>query len=191
MNNTFLVIITALVSGLCATLVTLIWQHRTRIYTNKMNIFRTLMAYRYMISDERCVAALNSIDVVFYGNKDVRNLYKEFWNEINKPTDSNPVVQDKFLRLLEEMANVLRFKDIHWDDIKRFYYPIGLSEKVESEIILRKLQLENAQGHTNYNQQNLSPDVQIAVFNMLAELSKNPESMKAVLNFAKQFRSNK
>ena len=51
--------------------------------------------------------------------------------------------------------------------------------------------MENAQGHTNYNQQNLSPDVQIAVFNMVAELSKNPESMKAVLNFAKQFRSNK
>lgn len=66
MNNTFLVIMTALISGLCATLVTLVWQHRTRIYTNKMNIFRTLMSYRYMISDERCVAALNSIDVVFY-----------------------------------------------------------------------------------------------------------------------------
>ena len=43
MDNTFLVIMTALISGLCATLVTLVWQHRTRIYTNKMNIFRTLM----------------------------------------------------------------------------------------------------------------------------------------------------
>ena len=188
MDNTFLVIITALVSGLCATLITLVWQHRTRIYSNKIDIFRTLMSYRYMISDERCVAALNSIDVVFYRNGNVRIAYKDFWNEINKPTDLNPVIQDKFLRLLEEMAKVLRFKDIHWDDIKRFYYPVALSEKLDGERLLRQLQLKKAmEKNTGYNQQEMTPDVQIAVLNMITELSKNPESLKAVLSFAESY----
>ena len=146
------------------------------------------MSYRYMISDERCVAALNSIDVVFYRNGNVRIAYKDFWNEINKPTDLNPVIQDKFLRLLEEMAKVLRFKDIHWDDIKRFYYPVALSEKLDGERLLRQLQLKKAmEKNTGYNQQEMTPDVQIAVLNMITELSKNPESLKAVLSFAESY----
>lgn len=190
MDNTFLVIMTALISGLCATLVTLVWQHRTRIYTNKMNIFRTLMSYRYMISDERCVAALNSIDVVFYKDKQIREAYKGFWDETMKPQTptQNGAILDKFLKLLEEMGKVLGLKDIHWDDIKRDYYPTGLSEKLDGERLLRQLQLQKAmEKNTGYNQQEITPDVQIAVLNMITELSKNPENLKTVLNFAEKF----
>ena len=190
MDNTLLVIMTALISGLCATLVTLVWQHRTRIYTNKMNVFRTLMSYRYMISDERCVAALNSIDVVFYKDKQIREAYKGFWDETMKPQapTQNGVILDKFLKLLEEMGKVLGLKDIHWDDIKRDYYPTGLSEKLEGERLLRQLQLQKAmEKNTGYNQQEITPDVQIAVLNMITELSKNPENLKTVLNFAEKF----
>ena len=190
MDNTFLVIMTALISGLCATLVTLVWQHRTRIYTNKMNIFRTLMSYRYMISDERCVAALNSIDVVFYKDKQIREAYKGFWDETMKPQTptQNGAILDKFLKLLEEMGKVLGLKDIHWDDIKRDYYPTGLSEKLDGERLLRQLQLQKAmEKNTGYNQQEITPDVQIAVLNMITELSKNPENLKIVLNFAEKF----
>ena len=190
MDNTFLVIMTALISGLCATLVTLVWQHRTRIYTNKMNIFRTLMSYRYMISDERCVAALNSIDVVFYKDKQIREAYKGFWDETMKPQTptQNGAILDKFLKLLEEMGKVLGLKDIHWDDIKRDYYPTGLSEKLDGERLLRQLQLQKAmEKNTGFNQQEITPDVQIAVLNMITELSKNPENLKTVLNFAEKF----
>ena len=190
MNNTFLVIITALVSGLCATLITLVWQHRTRVYSNKIDIFRTLMSYRYMISDERCVAALNSIDVVFYKDKEIREAYKGFWDETMKPVTSNQngVILDKFLRLLEEMGKVLGLKDIHWDDIKRDYYPTGLSEKLDGERLLRQLQLKKAmEKNTGYNQQEMTTDVQIAVLNLITELSKNPESLKAVLSFAESY----
>lgn len=190
MDNTFLVIMTALISGLCATLVTLVWQHRTRIYTNKMNIFRTLMSYRYMISDERCVAALNSIDVVFYKDKQIREAYKGFWDETMKPQTptQNGAILDKFLKLLEEMGKVLGLKDIHWDDIKRDYYPTGLSEKLDGERLLRQLQLQKAmEKNTGFNQQEITPDVQIAVLNMITELSKNPENLKIVLNFAEKF----
>lgn len=189
MNNTFLVIITALVSGLCATLITLVWQHKTRVYSNKVDIFRTLMSYRYMISDERCVAALNSIDVVFYKDKEIREAYKGFWDETMKPVtpNQNGVTLDKFLRLLEEMGKVLGLKNIHWDDIKRYYYPTGLSEKLDGERLLRQLQLKAMEKNIGYNQQEMTPDVQIAVLNMITELSKNPESLKVVLSFAESY----
>ena len=155
-----------------------------------MNIFRTLMSYRYMISDERCVAALNSIDVVFYKDKQIREAYKGFWDETMKPQTptQNGAILDKFLKLLEEMGKVLGLKDIHWDDIKRDYYPTGLSEKLDGERLLRQLQLQKAmEKNTGYNQQEMTTDVQIAVLNLITELSKNPESLKAVLSFAESY----
>ncbi len=65
MENIALVIITALISGLLATLVTIWWQRRAGIFASKMRIFETLMSYRYMISSEESVKALNSIDIIF------------------------------------------------------------------------------------------------------------------------------
>lgn len=61
MENIALVIITALISGLLATLVTIWWQRRAGIFASKMRIFETLMSYRYMISSEESVKALNSM----------------------------------------------------------------------------------------------------------------------------------
>ena len=55
MENIALVIITALISGLLATLVTIWWQRRAGIFASKMRIFETLMSYRYMISSEESV----------------------------------------------------------------------------------------------------------------------------------------
>ena len=66
MENIALVIITALISGLLATLVTIWWQRRAGIFASKMRIFETLMSYRYMISSEESVKALNSNDIIFY-----------------------------------------------------------------------------------------------------------------------------
>lgn len=65
MENIILVVVTALISGLLATVVTIWWQRRSELRRKKMDIFETLMAYRYMISHQESVNALNSVDVVF------------------------------------------------------------------------------------------------------------------------------
>ena len=75
MGNVALVIITALISGLLATIITIWWQKRAQIFARKMRVFETLMAYRYMISSEESVKTLNSIDVIFYKDKAVRDAY--------------------------------------------------------------------------------------------------------------------
>ena len=103
MGNVALVIITALISGLLATIITIWWQKRAQIFARKMRVFETLMAYRYMISSEESVKTLNSIDVIFYKDKAVRDAYKDFLNEASKKPELNPNIEDKHLKLLEMM----------------------------------------------------------------------------------------
>ena len=192
MGNIFLVMVTALISGLLATVLTIFWQKKEALYNRKMKIFETLMSYRYMIASEESVQALNSIDVIFYKDLDVRRAYNEFLDEAEKKPDMNPNIADKHLRLLEEIAKVLKLKDIRWDDIKHSYYPVGLSEKIQEENMLRKLQLQNAVNLTknNDNVQNTPFQEQFSqqlAIQLLPELIKNPEVLKTLLEPGKQY----
>ena len=146
MNETALVIITALCSGLVATLVTLWWQNRAQIQKEKREIFTALMAKRYEISSEESVEALNMIDVVFYKSTKVRSAWRSFNGATNAqdlPTKGQTIA-DKHLKLLEVMAEDIGYKNIRWDDIKQYYYPVGLSTKKQDETVLRKVQIDAA-----------------------------------------------
>lgn len=145
MKEVFLIIVTALISGLLATIITLLWQKKTASYNRKMKVFETLMMYRIPGTThfKENVQALNSIDVVFYDDKKVRNAYKAFLNEAEKPLDMNPNTLDKHLRLLEEMAKTLGLKKLCWEDIKRPYFPNGYSEILKDEEAMRKTSIMN------------------------------------------------
>lgn len=146
MNNTFLVVFTALVSGLVATLITIFWQKYERIKIEKNNIFKILMSKRYEISCQESVDALNMVEVIFYSSKKVRNAWVEFKVATDLPNHPNGPqnITDKYLKLLETMAEDLGYKDIKWDNIKNSYFPNGLSEQLNDEKLLRKLQINNA-----------------------------------------------
>ena len=109
MQEIILVVVTALISGLLATLLTIWWQRRNNIYNRKMRIFETIMATRFMVSSEESVRALNSIDVVFYKDKDVRVAYQNFLNETDKKPPVPQSIEDKHLKLLEVMLNEMTF----------------------------------------------------------------------------------
>ena len=191
MTNIIFVIITALISGLLATVVTIWWQRKNAIYNSKMKVFETLMAYRYEISSEESVKALNSIEVIFYKNQNVRKAYQNFLDEADKNPDLHPNIEDKHLKLLEEISKVLNLKDIHWDEIKRYYYPKGLSEKIQDETVLRKLQIQSSINtiEQNKKQQNAPNDqfAQQAVLQMLPTLLQNPDSMKTLIELGEKF----
>ena len=192
MDNIILVIVTALISGLLATLVTIWWQSKTQIRKSKMKIFETLMAYRYMIVAEPSVHALNSIDVVFYKDENVRRAYTDFLNEAAKRPEMNPNTPDKHLKLLEEIAKALKLKNIHWDDIKQSYCPNGLFEKIQEEQLLRKVQIETGVQalERQKNQQNTPPKGQVdqqMVMQLLPELLKNPEGLKTIMEIGEKF----
>ena len=191
MENIALVVITALISGLLATIVTIWWQHRSELRRKKMDIFETLMSYRYMIFNQESVNALNSIDIVFYKDEAVRKAYAAFLNETGKKPEFNPNTADKYLKLLEEMSKSLGLKDIHWDDIKQCYYPNGLAEKIQDEQMLRKVQIQNAMdaARQNAEQQNTPASNQFneqLALQLLPVLLKNPESLKMLMEFSKE-----
>lgn len=190
MNNVVLVVITALISGLLATIVTIWWQRRSEIRNKKMKVFETLMTYRYMISSQESVNALNSIDVVFYKDKNVRKAFSDFLNETDKKPEFNPNIPDKHLKLLEEMSKSLGLKDIHWDDIKQSYYPSGLSEKIMEESLLRKMQIQSVSTELTQEQapQNTPSNNQFneqMVAQLLPALLQNPESLKMLIELGK------
>ena len=187
MDNVMLVIVTALISGLFATLVTIWWQGRTAARNGKLKIFETLMAYRYSIVAEPSVHALNSIDVIFYDDENVRRAYSDFLNEAAKRPEMNPNTADKHLKLLEEMAKALKLKNIHWDDIKQAYCPNGLFEKLREEEVLRKMQIQTAVNaiENQKEQQNTPSQEQVnkqMVMQLLPELLKNPEGLKTLMD---------
>lgn len=192
MDNVFFVIVTALISGLFATLVTIWWQGRAAVRKSKMKIFETLMAYRYMIVAEPSVHALNSIDVVFYKDENVRRAYSDFLNEAAKRPEMNPNTADKHLKLLEEMAKALNLKNIHWDDIKQAYCPNGLFERLREEELLRKMQIQTAANamEVQKEQQNTPAQEQVnhqILLQILPELIKNPDGLKTLMEFGEKF----
>ena len=71
MNQTTMVLVSAIISGLLATVITIAWQARAEKIKKRKDIFATLMAYRYRLTHAECVNALNSIQVVFYKDKKV------------------------------------------------------------------------------------------------------------------------
>lgn len=192
MDNVFFVIVTALISGLFATLVTIWWQGRAAVRKSKMKIFETLMAYRYMIVAEPSVHALNSIDVVFYKDENVRRAYSDFLNEAAKRPEMNPNTADKHLKLLEEMAKALNLKNIHWDDIKQAYCPNGLFERLREEELLRKMQIQTAANamEVQKEQQNTPAQEQVnqqILLQILPELINNPDGLKTLMEFCEKF----
>lgn len=187
MGESMLIIITALCSGLIATLVTILWQRKSRQQDEKKRIFRILMSKRYDIAAEESVEALNMIDVVFCSSKSVREAWKSFFDATNLPDapTKSQTITDKHLRLLEVIAEDIRYKNICWEDIKRYYYPIGLSDKCQQEAILRKVQInagiaqiKETQGHEN----NAQINPQTALSNqLLLKALENPDGFAKLI----------
>ena len=157
-NSIWILLVTSLLSGIFATIVTILVQKHNEILKEKRQIFSTLMAHRYLMSDKENVEALNKIDAIFYKSIKVRNAWAAFIDAADKSAKDPTVnLNDKYLKLLEIMADAVGYKNISWDEIKRSYFPIGLSEKLAEETALRKAQIQQVntvlhQDHPNPNQ---------------------------------------
>lgn len=143
MKECLTILVSALLSGVLATFILLFWQWRNEKRQRKYEIFAQLMGLRFSLPNESTVRCMNMIDIVFYKDKNVRQHYKEFLEEAAKPENGSRDIDEKHLKLLEEMAETLGYKDIQWDTIKHTYFPVGLAEKYRDEDALRKLQIQN------------------------------------------------
>ena len=154
MNQTAITILAAVLSGILATIITLFWQNYSQKKANKNNIFKILMAYRFKLSEYESVKALNSIQVIFYKNKNVLLAWKNFKHETDKIPFDNNRIEDTYIKLLEEVGKACGYKKIEWNEIKDYYYPMGLSDEINENQRLRKANLQRAEMDLN-NQQSV------------------------------------
>ena len=136
---------TALLSGLIATVVTIWWNAFAEKRRHRYQLFETLMSNRFNITSLENVQALNLIDVVFYKYSAIREAFKDFKQEANKPEDGKRDIDSKYLKLLECIADQIGYGEVSWDTIKDFYYPSGLLVKTQGEMELLKLNIQVAQ----------------------------------------------
>lgn len=132
-------------SGVVATVITILYQKFSGEQTAKRKVFETAVSYRFFISEEENVKSLNSIDVVFHKNQKVRQAWKSYMDEADKPSSNPQQLNDRYIKLLEEMALACGYKDIRWDDLKRYYYPSGLLNRKNDDEVLKKLQIKAAE----------------------------------------------
>ena len=110
---------------------------------DKMDVFKSVMTFRYGWSKEG-VEALNCIPIVFSGKRldeKVRNCWREYYKYlcIQNP-DEMQIKQrnDSLFRLLLCMAKDLGYKDvITWEDIQNPYIPIVMVQTIRNNEIVQ------------------------------------------------------
>jgi hypothetical protein len=144
-----IMIVAVLLAPLVALQVQRLLQMRREGRDRKLHIFRTLMATRASRVSMEHVAALNMIDIEFYGhdrkNKEVIrawNLYRDHLNTPGDPTAApatwNEKSNDLFTALLHRMAIVF---DYDLDEVllkKGVYSPRYHGELEDDQLLLRK-----------------------------------------------------
>lgn len=181
------IIIGAIASGLLATIVTLVVQRNSELKRVKIEMFETLMAHRYLMHDKDNVEALNKVDVVFHKNADVRKAWTEFLDAADRgaanPTANNNI-DDKYLKLLGKIAIAIGYKNIDWENIKRYYFPAGLSNKISEEAMLRKAQLSQANAVANQDSSSGQTSAEQFGMKVLLKALDSPDGLEKVARIA-------
>lgn len=192
MDNIITVLISTILSGAFATIITLWWQNRSHAKQEKIRIFTILMSKRYEFTAEECVEALNMVDVVFYKDLKVRSAWRDFKAATDMPDSEakGQIIVDKRLKMLEVMAESIGYKQIKWDDINQYYYPIGLSDRKRDEAVLRRVQIDASLAQIK-NQQENSESAQVNpqdAFNnqMLIKALENPDGLLKLFEVAEK-----
>lgn len=132
-------IFSVLLSPIIAILISILIQKRQAKTNMKVNIFNTLMNYRYSSINEEMTKMFNMIDIAFYKNKHVRKLWKEYYESLCNNNLINNRKDEKRLELIYAMAKDLGYKnEISYLDISRVYNPQAISDKLNREEEIEK-----------------------------------------------------
>ena len=122
-----------------------ILQNRAAKRKDKMAIFQCLMTHRATgwVKPET-VNALNSIDIVFYNDDDVRKCWADLFSKYN-PSGSAQERYTAQCKLLEAMAKSIGYgKKITWETIQNPYLPEGIIQRMENAAKVENGQLAMA-----------------------------------------------
>lgn len=118
-------LVAVFLSPLVAFAITIYYQNRQEKRKAKQTLFLTLMAHRKKKPPTVEFAhALNTIDVVFQDNKEVRAAWKEYHSSLY---DQNRLINESnslLLDMLSAMADDLNYKKLSQTEIDKYYTPV-------------------------------------------------------------------
>lgn len=122
-------------------------QNRSEKRKDKVRVFSHLMSYRAIgYVDQQSVNILNLIPIVFNDDKNVIEKYNIYLKSLNIKTEDFPQKQKEIennkIKMLEEMAKNLGYKNINWEIIQNPYLPQGLINEINSMNLFKQGQLE-------------------------------------------------
>lgn len=148
-----------IVSPFFTLVVFLIIEERKTKWNARYDAFKTLYANRGNIVNDKTINCLNSIDILFIDDKNVRTCWNNLYATFNKATEINALILGAtneaqssellalrennqknmvtgLIELLMSMSVVLGLnKDITYRNLSEFYNPVGLSEgKAKAEL---------------------------------------------------------
>lgn len=129
-------ILSVLFSPIIAVLITIYLQNRSEKRKHKMELFRTLLLTKNINfpMDKNAVSMYNMINIYFYRNKKIRQIWKECFDLLCTNGYSVKLVEEKKAELLFEIAKDLGYgKAINHLDFDRIYYPKGVADQDEIE----------------------------------------------------------
>ena len=144
-------LIAIIIAPVAAVLIGQWLQNRANKRKDKMEIFKTLMISRSVWSLDS-VKALNIIDIVFAGDKTVREKWKYYYDKlcVENPSETElKKIKTAQEELLESMADSLGYKGkITWKTIQNPYVPKGMidAEKKQQEYQNGQLDLAKLAG---------------------------------------------
>lgn len=130
-------IVAVIVAPIVAVIIAQSLHEKSERRKDKMYIFRVLMTSRIYGWTVDSVHALNSIDIIFSDDENVRLAWKDLNDKyhVSNP-DQNHLykIQNAQYKLLETMAVSLGYKDkITWETIQNPYVPSGLVQQIETQ----------------------------------------------------------
>lgn len=113
-----------LLSPVIAVCITLWYQNRVEKLKTKKEVFFVLMKNRKMLQIPiEYVAALNSIEVVFHGQKQVISLWEQYYDNLNSINPDLVKRGHLQLDLLAAIAKHLGYDSLKQTQIDRYYEP--------------------------------------------------------------------
>ena len=135
-------IVAVIVAPIIAVVIAQMLQDRSEKRKDKRRIFQTLMTSRIYGWTQESVHALNSIDIIFCDDLNVRNAWKDLNDKyhVSNPDQSQlKKIEQAQYKLLESMAIALGYKDkITWETIQNPYIPDGLVIQLEAQKISQR-----------------------------------------------------
>lgn len=103
------------------------YQKRLENRRDKKAVIQTLMIYRNAGAESiEWINALNAIDLVFYDNKEVKELYHKFIHQMHPDRIKNYNWLETFYELVSKMAKCSGYKNLTMMEIKDYYQPVSL-----------------------------------------------------------------